>query len=131
VNEFYQKRLIRWDEGEDGTVIITISKNGRREALKYNIDEIKLPNPKAWDNIWRVVFFDIPERKRQARDALRSKLIELGFSEFQKSVFIYPFACEKEIDFIVEFFHVRAHVRYAEVTNLTNQEEIMLRFGLK
>ncbi len=83
-----------------------------------------------WDRKWRVVFFDIPEKKRKARDALRNKLRELGFRELQKSVFVHPYSCQSEIDFIVEFFEIRPYVRYGELTNLTNEAELKLRFDL-
>ena len=48
--------------------------------------------------------FDIPEKLRTMRDALRDKLKRLGFFQFQKSVWIYPFECEEEMDYICEFF---------------------------
>src|SRR3990167_2211250 len=64
-----------------------------------------------WDKKWRVVIFDIPEKSRMARDALRRKLKELEFRELQKSVFVHPYECKKEIDFIIEFFNLRHYVR--------------------
>ena len=56
------------------------------------------------DGEWRIVIFDIPEKFKKAREALRMKLKELGFLELQKSVFIFPYECEDEINFIVEVF---------------------------
>lgn len=43
-----------------------------------------------WDRKWRVVIFDIEEKEKRARNALRQKLISLGFGELQKSVYITP-----------------------------------------
>ena len=48
--------------------------------------------------------FDIPERFKKQGEALRNKLRELGFAKLQESVFIYPYECEDEINFIVEVF---------------------------
>lgn len=39
-----------------------------------------------WDGKWRVVIWDIPEKRRMARDLLRYKLKQLGFSQLQKSI---------------------------------------------
>ncbi|HCX28109.1 MAG TPA: hypothetical protein DHI91_03145, partial [Candidatus Portnoybacteria bacterium] len=59
-----------------------------------------------------MVLFDIPERQKPARDALRSKLKRLGFFEFQKSIFVHPFSCKDEIEFLIEFFQIKSYVRY-------------------
>ena len=45
---------------------------------------------KKWDRKWRIVIFDIQEKQRKKRDALRVKLKELGFGQWQKSVYISP-----------------------------------------
>lgn len=130
VREFYNERIVDYKEKEDGTVEIVLTKDGRQKALKYQIDEIKIKKPDKWDGKWRMVIFDIPEKKKKAREALREKLKELGFKELQKSVFIYPFECENEIDFIVEVFEIRPYVRYMVVDSFTNEEQFRLKFKL-
>jgi len=83
-----------------------------------------------WDGQWRMVIFDIPEDLRKARDALRSKLKELGFCELQKSVFVFPYECKDEIDFIVEFFGVREYVRYGILRSIDNDPHLRRIFHL-
>src|SRR3989344_3005352 len=78
------------------------------------IEKLKLPSKKKWDKKWRIVLFDIPEPKKKTRDALRRKLKKLGFLEFQKSVFIFPFPCRDEINFIINFFDIHDNVFYLE-----------------
>ena len=131
VREFYNERFIDWQEKEDGAVKIILTEAGKKKALEYNIDKISIKIPSQWDGKWRIVFFDIPEKIRQARDALRSKLKELEFYEMQKSVFVFPFECRDEIDFIVEFFQIRPFVHYAEMTNSTNEAQLKIHFDLK
>ncbi len=130
IQEFRYERLIDWRENDDGTAQIILTKLGKEYALEFNFDEMKIKEPAVWDKKWRLVFFDIPEKRRSVRNALRDKLKELGFYELQKSVFIYPCPCQDEIDFIIEFFRLRPFVRYAEATNLTNEEELKLHFNL-
>jgi CRISPR-associated endonuclease Cas2 len=130
VREFYSERIVDYKEKEDGTVEIVLTKDGRQKALKYQIDEIKIKKTDKWDGKWRIVIFDIPEKKKKAREALREKLKELGFKELQKSVFIYPFECEDEIDFIVEVFEIRPYVRFLRVESFTNEEQFRLKFKL-
>lgn len=130
IREFNNEKLVEYQEKSDGTVKVILTKKGNKYALEYKIDEIEIKKPEIWDGKWRMVIFDIPEKRRSARDALRRKLRELGFKELQKSVFIYPYSCEEEIEFIVEFFQIRWYVRYAEISKITNEEELKLHFGL-
>ncbi len=128
IREFYNERLIDFKEEDDGTIKIVITKEGKQYILRYKIDEMEIKIPIIWDGIWRLVMFDIPERKRIARDALRRKLRELGFKELQKSVFIFPHPCRDEIDFIVEVSEIRPYVRYGELKDITNEAELKLYF---
>ena len=130
VREFYNDRIIDYKEKDDGTVEIVLTKDGKKKALKYQIDEIKIKKPDKWDKKWRIVIFDIPEKKKKIREALRDKLKEIGFKELQKSVFIYPYPCEDEIDFIIEVFEIRPHVRFLIVDSFTNEEQFRLKFEL-
>jgi len=41
-----------------------------------------------WDGKWRIVMFDIPEKRREHRERLRRALTELEYEPIQKSVFI-------------------------------------------
>lgn len=43
-----------------------------------------------WDNKWRILIFDIEEKSRIIRDLLRKKLKELGFAQWQESVYVTP-----------------------------------------
>lgn len=130
VKEFHHERLVDYKENNDGTVSIILTADGKSHSLRYSLDNLEIPVPSHWDKKWRLVLFDIPEKKRKGRDALRLKLRELGFYEWQKSAFIYPYPCEKEINFVVEVFDIRSYVRYAELSSLTNEAELKIKFKL-
>ena len=53
-----------------------------------------------WDKKWRIVIFDIPEELHKNRNQFRAKLKNLGFYMLQKSVFVIPYPCEKELGYI-------------------------------
>jgi len=131
IREFEKDRLIDFREKEDGTVRIVLSEQGKQRALIYHIERMGIEKPKQWDGTWRVVLFDIPEKKKRARDALREKLKELGFQELQHSVHIVPYNCKDEIDFLVEFFELRSWVYYMEVDTLSNEARWIDRFHLQ
>ncbi|MBI2097377.1 MAG: CRISPR-associated endonuclease Cas2 [Candidatus Vogelbacteria bacterium] len=130
VREFKNERLVDFREKDNGEIMITLNKRGKTLILNFDFDKLEIPEPAFWDKKWRLVIFDVPERKRRARNALRQKLVELGFRELQRSVFIHPYDCQREIDFVVEFFEVRPCVRLVTAEKITNEAELLLKFGL-
>lgn len=126
-----QKRgLISFSEGEGGTVRIVITKAGKKKFLEYKIDNMKLRRSVVWDKKWRVVLFDIPVKKNRARSALSRKLKDLGFYSLQKSVFISPYECEDEIDFIGLVFNVRKHILFLRIGSFDGDRFLKKYFGL-
>jgi DNA-binding transcriptional regulator PaaX len=93
---------------------IQIDEKGKKRWLRYQFNDLELKPLKRWDKKWRIVLFDIPEVQKKIRDALRRKLKNLGFLEFQKSVFIYPHPCKDEVNFIINFFNIEDYVYYLE-----------------
>lgn len=130
IRSLYKSKLIEEREEKDGKITLIISEAGKKKVLSYQVEEMVIKKPKVWDKKWRLVIFDIPEKKRKIRDALRLKLQELGFYELQKSVFVHPFDCKDEIDFIVEFFELRPFVRFAIVESIDNELHLKKIFKL-
>jgi len=83
---------------------IFLTPKGEKRIKKYKINDLKIIEPKKWDSKWRIVIFDISNSQRVERNAFRKKLKELGFYSLQKSVWLHPFNCKKEIGILREFF---------------------------
>ena len=130
IREFREDRLVDFKEQKDGSIKILLSELGIKRALQYDFEKMKIEKPVRWEKIWYLVIFDIPEKKKRAREALRRKLRGLGFCQLQKSVFVFPYECGNEIDFIVEFFELRQHVKLVTATHITNEAELKLYFNL-
>lgn len=130
IKEFYNDRLVSCKENKDGLAEIVLTKDGEKKALRFKIDEMEIKKPAKWDDEWRMVIFDIPEKFKKAREALRKKLKDLGFIKLQESVFVFPYECEDEVNFIVEVFLIRPFVRLLKVKSFTNEEQIRIKFGL-
>lgn len=129
------KRLSRQElisfrqEGRD--TVVTLSEKGRARTLRFDVDNLKIKEPDAWDEKWRIVLFDIPESKKLARDAFRRKLKELGFYQFQKSAFIYPFECRNEIDFVRSIYEINDYTKYLIAEELEDEEFFKGWFGVE
>ncbi len=130
IRKLYRSHLVERRENSDGSITFVMTKRGKLQTLTYKFNQMKIDTPKHWDEKWRIVVFDIPEKLRYGRDALREKLISLGFLELQKSVFVFPFECEKEIEFIVEFFSLKPYVRYGILEYIDNALHLKQKFQL-
>ncbi|MDO8620548.1 MAG: hypothetical protein Q7R64_04355 [bacterium] len=131
IREFYTDRLVSMTENGNGTVTAVLTEKGKKRAITFNLSCMEVRVPEVWDGLWHMVIFDIPEKYKVARYSLRDKLLALGFFQCQKSVYIHPFSCEDEVDFISNFFKVGRYVRYGVIKRITNEEELLLRFNLK
>jgi hypothetical protein len=124
------RECLAYYELPDGSLKIVLKSRGRQIALRYKFNELRIKIPPRWDGKWRLVMFDIPHTKKSAREALRQKLKELGFYQLQKSVFIFPYECANEIDFISEVFEIRNHILLITTNDFEGAEKLKYRFGL-
>lgn len=130
IKSLYQSKLIKEKENADGTITLVLTDKGKERALTYNLDNIEIKKPNQWDKKWRVVLFDIPEKIKKAREAMRRHLKNLGFYEFQKSVFVHPYDCKDEIDYLIEFYDLRRFVRFIIADSLDNELHLKNYFKL-
>ena len=87
-------------------IILELTNGGKKKAEIYNIQTslFKRSKSKKWGGSWYLVMFDIEDSKKIKRDALRRVLQKSGFEFIQKSIWIYPHNCTKEINFVKKFF---------------------------
>lgn len=119
IKELYRSKLVDLKQHPDGAFTMILTDKGKLKVLRHHFAHMSVQKQK-WDGKWRIVVFDVPEKVRKARDALRWKLKDLGFCELQKSVFVFPYECKDEVEFIVEFFGLRRFVRYGVLETIDN-----------
>lgn len=130
ITALYESRLISMQKEKDGSYTLLLSEDGRKRALAYNLANMHIPEPAQWDGHWRVVLFDIPEERRDARDSLRKRLLNLGFFELQRSVLVHPFECRDEVEFLIELGDIRPYVRYMRAYHIDNEPHLKKFFQL-
>lgn len=130
IRKLYQSQLVRMTKNKDGSTTIVLTAKGKEKALTYDLENLRVVPMKRWDAKWRMVLFDIPEGRKKARDSLARVLKNAGFYKLQKSVFIQPFECTNEVDFVVEFFQVRPYVRLVIADSLDNELHLRKIFNL-
>ncbi|MDO8574819.1 MAG: hypothetical protein Q7R61_00900 [bacterium] len=131
IRRLNQKRLVELIEKGD-KLYIKITDGGKKLVINFDYDNLELPKLKKWDKKWRLIIFDVPNEKRRERQAFSMKLKEIGFYPLQESVFIYPYECRDEIDFICEFLSIGRYVNYCIIESLDKREGDLRRiFDLK
>ena len=123
-----KQKLIAISEKPSGEVTISLTESGKQKALTYQIEKMEIKRPNSWDKIWRVVIFDIPEGNKKARNIFRQNLTSLGFYRLQKSVFVHPFPCKNEVDFLKHNFGISDHVTFIQAKFIDNQNLLRNHF---
>ncbi|MEK7611488.1 MAG: PaaX family transcriptional regulator C-terminal domain-containing protein [Patescibacteria group bacterium] len=82
-----KKDLISVTGPVGGKKLVLTSRAHRIFFEEYPLAKLR---SKKWDGYWTILMYDFPEKLRNLRNELRSKLIELGFGSPQESVLITP-----------------------------------------
>lgn len=129
LSNLYRKGNVEIEKEENKTVV-KITKKGKVEILKYDLDNLSINKPKKWDGKWRLVIFDISNSYKNTRDVVRDKLKLMGFRKFQESVFICPYPCEKEIQYLREVLQIPHAIKLIRADRIENDEELRSIFDL-
>ncbi|MFH0905552.1 MAG: hypothetical protein V1826_02420 [bacterium] len=99
---------------QGGKTKIQLTQAGRTRVLEYQAGEMEIPKQTPWDGKWRFVIFDIPEKKKLARNVFREKLRALGFVKVQQSVWRHKYPCRTQIEFLTHLYHIHQYVDLLE-----------------
>lgn len=98
-----QRGLVKEEKRANGVYLVLTSR-GEKSVEKILAHEYRIPEPVRWDGRWRVLIFDVKEKRRRIRFTLRQLLSGAGFIRLQDSVWIHPYACDEFVAL------VRAHL---------------------
>ncbi len=91
---------------------VELTAKGKKTLREWEYADYKVPRPEKWDGKWRILIFDIPERRRHLRDMLRNTLRAIGFKRLQDSVWVYPYDCEDFITLLKADFKIGKDLLY-------------------
>jgi len=112
--------------------LLEITDAGSRTlALTRARTEAPARTKRRWDKQYRLVMFDIPQRRRSTRDRLRLLMRDFGFLRLQDSVWVSPYDCEDLIALVKAELRVGKDVLYAVVNQIENDQWIKKHFGLQ
>lgn len=82
---------------------------------------------KDWDQKWRIVIFDIPERMRSQRNIFRAILKRKGFVKIQNSVFACPQANINELNEIRHELKIEKYVNVLIAISAETDDDRLLK----
>jgi len=121
--------FIKQKENYDGSVLISLSEKGMLRALNLIFRRFDRRKEK-WDGKWRMVSFDIPVYCTKGRKALVYRLKSGGFYELQRSLFLYPYDCEREIKALAKLFKIEKYIMFGLLDFVDNHERLSHHFKL-
>lgn len=126
-----KKKIISLEQhGEE--VVVKVLDYNNVDLIKYSIKQILefKKNKKVWDRKWFLVAFDVPEKESNKRSYLRNFLKQIGFFQYQKSLYAYPYECEKEITLIKKIVEGGKYINYIVAERLEKENDLKTYFQL-
>ena len=128
VKRMQSSKLVEIKE-EKSIPIIKITQKGKQKLLRYKIDEMAL-DESSWDGKWRLIIYDVANTKRAHSEMFRTMLNKLKFLKLQRSVYLTPFKCEDEIEYLRLLFGIGNEVQILKVGSLENEMAYRRYFGI-
>jgi len=125
-----QKGLLVYGESQKGSTVRLTEKGTKLAKLLEEKEALFISSQNKWDGKWRVIIFDVWERRRYVRDQLRNMLKRAGFVKIQDSVWVYPYACEELFVFLRADLRLGKGMVYMVAEEIENDEKLRRHFNL-
>ncbi len=118
--------------GEGRKREIHITGQGEQIINRLYAGAYVIPLPVRWDGYWRLVMFDVPERRKKVRDTLRMLLRNTGFVHFQHSAWVQPYPCDELVTLLRSHLESgKGEVRYVTMQFIDESDYALRKhFGL-
>ena len=107
-----------------------LTEEGKKIFRKWELKDYKLEKPKRWDKKWRIIMYDISEKKARVRRQILSLFTLAGFYKLQNSVWVYPYDCENVIGLLKTDFGVGKEILYIIADEIENDRHLRSYFDL-
>ncbi len=120
-----RKGLVKFENG-----FYSATSLGEKLLSDWQMSNYRIKKPRKWDKKWRVIIFDIPEKKKKERDQVREILSTAGFERLQNSVWVYPYDCEDVIGLMKIELGIGKYLLYMIVDQIENDRFLRMDFDL-
>lgn len=107
-----------------------LTPEGEKTLRRWELSNYRLRKPRRWDKQWRIIIYDISEKKAIVRKQVAKLFTQAGFYHLQDSVWIYPYDCEDIIGLLKTDFGVGREILYVIATEVENDRHLRNHFDL-
>jgi len=107
-----------------------LTTRGKEKLRQLTINNFEIQKPKKWDGKWRLLMFDIKEKRKSIRDKIRHNLSKIGFIRLQDSVWVFPYDCEDFINLMKADFKIGKDLLYVIADKIENDKFLIKHFNL-
>lgn len=75
---------------------------------------------RAWNGEWHMVVFDLPSKHTRARFDLVRFLTDLGFVQYQRSIYVHRQDLQTQVEEFCALYDVRAYINFLSVRDTDN-----------
>ena len=118
--------LLTYDDGS-----LRLTNKGEKMLDSFAAHNYQIHKPKRWDKKWRILIFDIPERRKSTREKIRRILSSIGFVRVQDSVWLYPYDCEDIVMLFKTDLRINKEMLYMIVDVLESDKIFRKHFSLE
>ncbi len=125
-----RKRLKKEGALVEEGAFLRLTPKGERQLQSLALSHASPAPQKKWDEKWRALIFDIPEKRRGIRNKIRDLLRSTGFVRMQHSVWLYPYPCEEFVALLKADMKIGNGMLYLIVESIENDQRFREIFGL-
>ena len=113
--------------------ICKLTKKGEEKLAEFLLSFETYRKFGRWDGNWRILIFDVSEKRRTDREQIRYLVKQFGFFPYHKNVWIYPYASAKKLcDYLsLRFKSEKIKIDLIRAGRFTKDAEIAQYFNLK
>ena len=114
-----------------GKKYFVLTQKGKAVLARLEAKNFRIKKPKRWDGKFRILIFDVAEKRRSRRDSFRVLLRQIGFKPIQQSVWVFPYDCEDLIQLLKTDVGIGKDVVYLVTGDIENKHKLINLFDLK
>lgn len=120
-----QLGLLEWHGGK-----LRLTAKGEMELRRQRLQQQAKTRPRRWDKKWRIIIFDIPEKRKGLRARVKHAVQSVGFIRLQDSVWVYPYDCEDLMTLLKVDFRIGDDIRYIIADTIEHDDMLRAHFKL-
>lgn len=113
-------------------LIKTDEQSGKYAITKRGMAELALDFPyvryinEPWDGVWRIVSYEIPEKRREMRDRLRREMAGWGLGPWHRSFWLTPHPIIDHLHLLIQGKEEAQYVQAFESSHKLGDREVLI-----